>query len=382
MDWSDLTLSNLLIWLLQGVVVFVVSTFLFDALHWLLHRWGRSRNRLLRRFAGWHWVHHRFLDRKMRINRRYVWGNLFLHVLPEYLTALAGTLAFLLVFPWQPVAVVALVRTVMLVQTIFEEGMDGNHMNMQRISGRQGLLWVNPSYHAMHHVHPNNFFSSFSNLFDLVFGTGTQISGRRFLLTGAGGALGGALKRRLERLGGIVETARHGADFAAGDYERLREKMARADVLILSHGARNEGCWDANYRTFVELSDLFIAAGASRLVPPEIWAVGSEAEFHGDLGMPELVDYAASKRAFARRAYDYYRSGEVLYRHIVPSSFTSAMGPGPMSADTAAGIALFFIRRGFHYVPVTLTSLAVWNYFRFVRLGSTEVVPIEQAAER
>ena len=29
------------------------------------------------------------------------------------------------------------------------------------------------------------------------------------------------------------------------------------------------------------------------------------------------------------------------------SSFTSAMGPGPMSANTAAGIALFLIRRGF-----------------------------------
>lgn len=85
------------------------------------------------------------------------------------------------------------------------------------------------------------------------------------------------------------------------------------------------------------------------------------------MGQPELADYAASKRAFARRALGYYRSEDVLYRHIVPSSFTSAMGPGPMSADTAAGIALFFIRRGFSYVPVTLTTLAFWNYFRFIR---------------
>lgn len=36
-----------------------------------------------------------------------------------------------------------------------------------------------------------------------------------------------------------------------------------------------------------------------------------------------------------------------------------------MSADTAVGIALFFIRRGFRSVPVLLTSLAVPNYFRF-----------------
>ena len=36
-----------------------------------------------------------------------------------------------------------------------------------------------------------------------------------------------------------------------------------------------------------------------------------------------------------------------------------------MSAETAVNIALFFIRRGFSYVPVTLTGLAFLNYFRF-----------------
>ena len=122
-------------------------------------------------------------------------------------------------------------------------------------------------------------------------------------------------------------------------------------------------------------------------MPPEIWAVGSEAELHGDMGLPELVDYAASKRAFARRALGYYRSPDVLYRHIVPSAFTSAMGPGPMSAETATGIALFFIRRGFSYVPVTFTTLALWNYFRFIRQspetqGAAASVAIDSGAGR
>ncbi|MBL8598233.1 MAG: sterol desaturase family protein [Devosia sp.] len=354
-------------WVIQGAVAFIVSTLLFDALHWLLHRWGRSKHPLLRTFSRWHWVHHAFLDRKMRVHPELVRQNLIYHVLPEYLTSLAGTLIFLFVFPWPPIAVVALMRTWMLIQTIREEGMDYNHMAMDRLSGQQGLLWVNQSYHAMHHINPNNFFSSFANVFDLLFGTATQIDGRRFLITGAGGAFGGAMKARLEKLGGIVETAKHGVDFTAGDYDGLREKLERADVLILSHGAKSDGCWDANHRTFVDLIDLFIETGRQRLTPPEVWALGSEAEFHGDMGLPELKDYAGSKRAFAQRALGYYRSADVLYRHIVPSSFTSAMGPGPMSADMAAGIALFFIRRGFHYVPVTLTTLAFWNYFRFVR---------------
>jgi monoglucosyldiacylglycerol epimerase len=88
-------------------------------------------------------------------------------------------------------------------------------------------------------------------------------------------------------------------------------------------------------------------------------------EFHGDMGLDELKDYSASKRAFALRARDYYRSDALIYRHIVPSSFTSAMGKGAMSAGMAVNIALFLIRRGFRYVPVTLTGLAVLNYFRF-----------------
>lgn len=367
MDWVWTVLLTGISWLIQGVIAFVVSTLLFDALHWLLHRWGRSKHPLLRTFARWHWVHHAFLDRKMRVHPELVRQNLVFHVLPEYLTSLAGTLAFLFVFPWPPIVAVVALRTWMLVQTIIEEGMDYNHMAMRRLSGQQGLLWVNQSYHAMHHINPDNFFSSFSNVFDLLFGTATQIDGRRFLITGAGGAFGSAMKRRLEKLGGIVETAKHGLDFMAGDYSRMRDKLERADVLILAHGARSEGCWDANHRTFVDLIDLFVDAGRQRLTPPEVWALGSEAEFHGDMGLPELKDYAGSKRAFAADALRYYRSDDVLYRHIVPSSFTSAMGPGPMSADTAAAWALFLIRRGFHYVPVTLTTLAVWNYFRFTR---------------
>src|SRR5690606_29052848 len=100
-------------------------------------------------------------------------------------------------------------------------------------------------------------------------------------------------------------------------------------------------------------------------VPPEVWALGSEAEIHGTMGDESIRDYVDSKRAFAMHGLGYYQSSHLLYRHIVPSAFTSAMGKGPMSADTAVGIALFFITRGFRYVPVTLTSLAFWNFFRF-----------------
>jgi hypothetical protein len=336
----------------------------------------------LRTFASWHHVHHRFLDGKMQVHMDLAATNFWAHLVPEFLTSVAGTAVFYLFFHWIPVSIVMLIHVWNFGNNIITEGMDGNHMSMDRVSARQNIVKVNAAYHAMHHITPDNYYSSYFNLFDLLFGRSCTIRHRKFLITGASGAFGSAMKRRIEALGGIVDTARHGVDFGPGDVDRLRSRLAAADVLVLAHGAKGADAWDANYTTFAELADLFIALGKNRLVPPEIWAVGSEAELHGDMGQAELVDYAASKRAFARRALAYYRSEDVLYRHIVPSAFTSAMGPGAMSAETAARIALFFIRRGFSYVPVTLTSLAIWNYFRFIRqTPETAAVPAPAAID-
>lgn len=354
-----------IIFLAQAALVFVLSTALFDAVHWLLHRWENSASPLLRKFSSWHWVHHKFLGQNMQINPAYVRANIWFHILPEYLTAMLGTVIFLAIFPWQPIALVAVVRTIMLGLTLREEGLDFNHMSMDRVGGQQSLLWVNNNYHAMHHVYPNSFFSSFANIFDLIMGTTCQIKGRRFLVTGTGGAFGSAMVKALEQRGAVVETAKSGTDFSAGNYAALEEKLARAEVLILSHGAKSDDCWNANYVTFRDITERFAAIGQTRLTPPEVWALGSEVEFHGDMGMDELKDYSSSKRAFAARARHFYRSDDLIYRHIVPSSFTSAMGKGAMSADTAVKIALFLITRGFKYVPVTLTGLAFLNFFRF-----------------
>lgn len=360
-----MTLWDIPVFALQAFVVFVVSTLLFDTLHFILHRWETSRFKLLRTLSSWHWVHHKFLGLDMQINPAFARQNIWFHILPEYLTSMAGTVVFLFVFPWPPIALVAVLRTFMLFGTLKEEGLDFNHMSMDRVGGQQGLLWVNQHYHAMHHVYPHNFYSSFANLFDLIFGTTCQIEGRHFLVTGSSGAFGSAMVRKLEKLGALVETAKSGTDFAPGDYSAMREKLERADVLVLAHGAKTEDCWNANCASFVALIEMFTEIGKSRLTPPEVWALGSEVELHGDFGMEELRDYSASKKAFAARAREFYRSPALLYRHIVPSAFTSAMGKGAMSAETAVAISLFFIRRGFSYVPVTFTTLALWNYFRF-----------------
>jgi monoglucosyldiacylglycerol epimerase len=223
-------------------------------------------------------------------------------------------------------------------------------MSMERLSGRRNPFAVTASYHAMHHVNPLGFYSSFLNVFDLIFGTAWAIRGKRIAVTGATGAFGKAMADRLDRLGGKV--TRVGRDLAV--------ELAETDILVLAHGAKVDGCWEANYQTPIEIGNAFIEAGRSRLVPPEIWGVGSETELYG------FSDYAKSKQEFA--AYvssNWSNSPDVTYRHIVPAAFRSKMGWGLISADFAAAWALFLIRRGFSYVPVTYTTLALWNWFLY-----------------
>ena len=125
---------------------------------------------------------------------------------------------------------------------------------------------------------------------------------------------------------------------------------------------------EANCDSSVALIERFRALSADRQIPAEVWAVGSEIEAHPAFGIPELVLYRDSKRAFARHARRYYGDRRLVYRHIVPSAFTSPMGPGLMSGSFAARVALFLIRRGFRYVPVTYTGVAFFNYFKFLSL--------------
>ena len=337
--------------LLQTAVVFVVSTTLFDGLHYLLHRWRHSRFALLRTFSSWHQVHHDFLDKQMQVHPELKWTNIWAHLLPEYLTSILGTLVCLILFDVWPVLAICALHTVLFVIRIWTEGLDTHHMSMDRVPGKRNGLFVTPAYHALHHVHPLAFYSSFLNVFDMIFGTAIELRGKRVTITGATGALGRELADRLERLGARV--TRVGRDLAVD--------FADTDILVLAHGSRGPDAVNANVDTFIRLGDEMIEAGRARLVPPEIWGVGSEAEILG------FDQYATTKRAFADYAAAmWWTSPDVTYRHVVPAAFASKMGWGPMTAGFAAAWTLFLIRRGFMYVPVTWSGLALLNWFRFM----------------
>ena len=149
---------DVLLWIVEGVVTFAVSTFIFDSVHWALHRWTKSRFALLRTFASWHHVHHRFLDGKMQVHMDLAATNFWAHLLPEFATSVAGTAIFFLFFNRIPVTAVVALHVWNFAMNIWTEGMDGNHMSMDRVSGQQSLIKVNAAYHAMHHITPDNFY--------------------------------------------------------------------------------------------------------------------------------------------------------------------------------------------------------------------------------
>ena len=360
-----MSLTTILVFFFQAGLVFIASSFIFDVVQCLLHYWQESRFKLLRTFSEMHDSHHKFLDANVTINSEYTQENFWYHLVPEFLVTLLGCSLLFFIFPWEPVAATLVLHVVLFIGRIYGKGIDINHKTLNRLKGQRGVFHITPSYHALHHIYPLQYFSSMANIFDLIFATSCPIKSRRFLVTGANGVYGKAMVKRLKKMGAQVEVATYGVDYTHDDYTLLDAKLQQADVLILAHGTKLEQCMEANHDSFVAFIERFIELGKDRLIPPEVWAVGSEAEFHGDMGLQSLKAYSQSKRAFAAKAKGYFLSNDVTYKHIVPSAFTSPMGPGLMTGNFAVSYSLFFIRRGFNYIPVTYTGLAFLNYFRF-----------------
>ena len=93
-----------------------------------------------------------------------------------------------------------------------------------------------------------------------------------------------------------------GRDYRYDDYTRLDDVLRETDVLVLCHGAKGELAMQANCDSFVAIIERFWSLMCDRRFPVEVWAVGSEIEFHPTFGVPALRPYLESKLAFARHA--------------------------------------------------------------------------------
>jgi hypothetical protein len=345
--------------------VFLLGTIVFDLFHYGFHLGLRSKFPLLRKIGSFHLAHHQFFTPSLEIKPDLANKNFRHHLITEYLISISAMLACLSFAPILAVGLAVSLQTLIFAVVCSQRGVDPHHKPFTHLKPSRGGIFVSAEYHALHHVYPTRFYSSYCKLLDYVLGTGHHLDGKHIAMTGASGALGSQMKILLEKAGAKVITFKFGEDYDYNNYENLKLPLAHTDILFLCHGSKHDQAQAANCDSFIQIIEAFKSARKHTLHPPEVWAVGSEIEFHPCFGIKKLYPYANSKRNFARKARAYFQARDIQYRHLVHSAFMSRMGPGLMSARFAAKMTLFLIKRDFRYVPVSYMGFAYLNYFRY-----------------
>lgn len=352
--------------IIEAIIAFLMGTILFDFVHFGLHQCLRSNYFFLRSIGRLHSVHHRFYSAGLKIKTEWMQANLWQHVLFEYSVQTVGIVCCYFFFNKMAILLALFLETLILFYVLWCRGVDFHHKPYTVLPSYRGGPFVSAAYHAMHHFNPNHFFSGYIKVFDYLFGTGLQLTGKRIAMTGANGALGSNMKILLEKAGATVTTFKYGVDYNYDNYETLTTPFAQADILFLCHGSKYEDAQQANCDSYIRMIELFKSVHPRTMIPIEVWAVGSEIECHPCFGIKKIKIYARSKRNFAKVAHHYFHDKDIQYRHMVHSAFISKMGPGLMSAKFAARSTLFLLKRGFKYIPVSYTGFAYLNYFRFI----------------
>ncbi|KAL4758664.1 uncharacterized protein BDW70DRAFT_169943 [Aspergillus foveolatus] len=268
----------------------------------------------------------------------------------------------------------ATILTVHLIRTlvvIWMNGRDSNHIEYKTAPKDPHWLLVGPQFHALHHVHPDRYMSSVVKVFDWVAGTAYSLRKKNIAITGGSGAFGSALQKQL-RAEGVrnIHMLKFGTHWTHHDFSHVGRAFDKADILILAHGTKGKDAMDSNCNSAIRLVQLYMDRRLRRKkyknTMPEIWYIGSEVELHPAFGASDMQRYSASKRAFLPYARALYDHPKILYRHIVPAAFNSPMGKAFASPEWAAGVMMWWIRRGACYVPVTYTGIAYLNFVKFI----------------
>ncbi len=296
--------------LLLGPLLWLVGAWVFDGVHWLLHVMLRSRSRWLRALAWPHAVHHEWIGADLQPRMEWQLANVFCHIVPEFLTQLAftGVVALLLPGPW--VTVLLVLQAAIFLYILSCRGLDPNHRPIALLDAHPPGLQPLPPYHALHHVHPDAHYSSYTKLVDWLVGGGIPPAGRRLVTRGEGGELARAL------LAGL-----RGQGVAQGG------EPADAEVLLLLDP-------DADPSPEIEA---LARATRERLLPPEVWCLRTRPD-------------AALRH--------YLRDPRVQLRILMAV-------PG-VPPEAAARHGLRWMRRGFHVVPMApwWKGLRAWHASR------------------
>lgn len=245
-------MTEIVLAVLFGPLLWLIGAIVFDGVHWVLHLLLRSRVALLRGLAWPHAVHHRWIDRNLDTNCDLQSANVWCHIVPEYVTQLVVTAAVAWLLPLPFAAVLGALQTLVFLGILRTRGRDINHRPVARVDAHPAGWLTPPSYHLLHHAWPDAHFSSYTKAVDRLVGGGAQIAERRFAWVGPDSALGTALRRAVEAAGGVTVAP---------------EPLGDVDVLVLLDP-------EAPLAGPVEP---FLTATRGRQLPPEVWALRSDA---------------------------------------------------------------------------------------------------------
>ncbi|KAJ5963081.1 hypothetical protein N7481_013386 [Penicillium waksmanii] len=347
----------------------------------MLHHCTRSSHPLFQRLARIHHFHHLYFTRHLKFDRKYLRQNQFQALPLELAIKTTGAvLGYIIATLVTPDGLVWITRNHLCSTVGFEilrssfviyiEGRDSNHLTYKSVPKDPNWIFAGPEFHSLHHVYPDHYIGSFIKIFDWIWGTAYSFKHKHFVITGGSGAFGRAISTQLEREGVCrIRKLKFGIDWDHHHFEEALSVLSNCDVLILAHGSNGQDAVESNCDSSIRLIKLFKKyriANPTHLTLPEVWYVGSEAELHPSWGIAPLQRYSQSKRKFLPYARSFFDDPDMIYRHIVPSSFQSSMGSAVLSADWAAKCVMWWIRRGARFIPVTYTGIAYLNYFNFM----------------
>eukprot|EP00962_Isochrysis_galbana_P052598 scaffold24078_cov114-Isochrysis_galbana.AAC.1 len=156
----------------QFLACHACGTVLFDVVHTVAHVLPRKAM-----LSRWHHYHHKFQGANLKILGQFEAENLTNHLVPEWLTSLvpaAVVAASATPLGWvQLTALTFLVvrSIVFVVAGLIMKGRDSNHVELDKVQVCKNWVLVGPHYHALHHVFPGQYMSSFVKLLDYILGT-------------------------------------------------------------------------------------------------------------------------------------------------------------------------------------------------------------------
>ncbi len=229
---------------------------------------------------------------------------------------------------------------------------------------------VNRAYHWRHHFDNGRaYFGGTISLMDKILGTALSLKGKRVAVTGASGAMGGALLEELKKQGATVvpltSSGVEGVRWQTGAEADHIELLKTIDILILNHGVNVYGARDPEaIKTSYEVNaysvwrwmELFFATietNRDRALK-EVWINTSEAEVS-----PAFSPlYELSKRWIGDIITLRRLDAPCIVRKIILGPFKSKLNPyGVMSSGWVAWAVVALAKRDWRDIIVTINPL-------------------------